>query len=596
MVDSCPSHAEALRLLEQSKLEMQKVQQSLLFYESENKRLIDELYSATKFQQASSTKLTDFEKMRQLLQKQILVGEKSLKFEKIASEGLSKQVSLLGQQLDDSKESKKNLLDEVQLSRRRIIELEKSLSSGRALRLKEMHENELFKRQISGLEARMVEAEEGNRQAQSDLLAKIQQLETAVALNHAQGRTVTAQNEEMVALAREVCALREKQRVLMDRTRRLEHVAAVCARERDAFEREVQRLRGPMLRNVPPASQALQVQSTVGTELTREMQLYQQQLDQDQDQEHHSALLGQVDRYPQSQKPKLQATIAYRGAHALTRPRVEAKGQTRGVIGGHAGGVGGGLSMAAASVLTTTSALPYKGVTAMDSKWDRAAPEEPERLQTNNISSQAVVRIADAGGVNNNNNNNNNNSHVFLHDSVHRSLSAEATPHRLSRALAYMGTAGQSQSQSQSYSASYLQDPVRYTPIAVYDTQAKSQNLHFNNSGNNGTAISSTGSSGNARDTAAALTFDGGGRNDVYGSAATTSPHGTPAHRSSRKKATKQTTSKALDATAAMGQKPKSLFVGSGLGLRNDPEGKDRFQPTGSAKQVLKKIFAEFED
>ena len=584
-----PSHAEVLRLLGQSNLEVKTMQQSLDFYESENKRLVDELHSATIVQQANSTKLADFEKMRQSLQKKVLIGEKSLKFEKVASEGLSKKASLLGQELDDAKESHKNLFDEVQLSRKRIMELEKSLSSGRALRLKEMHENELFKRQISGLEARMAEAEEGNRQAQTDLLSKIQQLETAIAVNQAQGRTVAAQNEEMVALAREVCALREKQRVLLDRTRRLEHVAAVCARERDAFEREVQRLRLPMLRNVPPASQALQLQQStgVGAELAREMQLYQQQLDHDQNPE----LTGDnTDYYPESQKPKLRATAAYRGAHALTRPRIGARGQTKGVIGGQ-GGAGAGVG--ASSVLSTTSpskALPYRGVTAMDSKWDRAAPEElggggEGGRQANTISSQTVARIAQAGrplvGASNNGHDSSSisNAHVFLHDSVHRSLSAEATPHRLSKALAHSTQTGH----SQSYSASYLRDPTRYTPITVAPSAQATAAV-------SGTSYSKNS---NTAEVAAALASDGSGATDEYGFVAAAS---TTAHRSSKKTTSRQTAAAKNDATTALGLKPKSLFVGSGLGLRNDPEGKDRFQPTGSAKQVLKRIFAEFED
>lgn len=190
--------SEALKTLANNKEEMSRMLQSLKFYESENKRLIDELFVANKLQQTNSVKIADFEKQRQSLQKKLLTGEKVLKYEKVASEGLSKKVAMLGQELVEEKESKKNLFDETLIGRKRIIELENSLSSGRALRLKEMHENELFKRQISGLEARMIDSEEDNRHAQTDLLAKIQQLETAVALNQAQGRTIAAQNEEMV--------------------------------------------------------------------------------------------------------------------------------------------------------------------------------------------------------------------------------------------------------------------------------------------------------------------------------------------------------------------------------------------------------------
>lgn len=171
-----------------------------------------------------------------------------------------------------------------------------------------------------------------------------------------------------MALAREVCALREKQRVLLDRTRRVEHVAAVCARERDAFEREVQRLRHPMLKGAPPSSQSLQLQLVsspgVGAELEREMRMFQQtdQHDWDGTVEVHDDHHGMR----RSAKPKQLATSAYRGAHALTRPRIEGRGQIQGVIGS---GQGNDPSMYTSSVLSNATkhllAVPYTGTTAM---------------------------------------------------------------------------------------------------------------------------------------------------------------------------------------------------------------------------------------
>ena len=172
-----------------------------------------------------------------------------------------------------------------------------------------------------------------------------------------------------MALAREVCALREKQRVLLDRTRRVEHVAAVCARERDAFEREVQRLRHPMLKGAPPSSQSqLQLgNGGVGAELEREMRMFQQTEQQDWDgtvepHDHQDKGVAEVRR----SKPKQLATSAYRGAHALTRPRIEGRGQTQGVIGS---GQGIDPSMYTSSVLSNATkhllTVPYTGTTAM---------------------------------------------------------------------------------------------------------------------------------------------------------------------------------------------------------------------------------------
>jgi hypothetical protein len=63
--------------------------------------------------------------------------------------------------------------------------------------------------------------------------------------------------------------------------------------------------------------------------------------------------------------------------------------------------------------------------------------------------------------------------------------------------------------------------------------------------------------------------------------------HGEHERRASKKKAS-------MEELSEMSVKPKSLFVGSGLGMRN-PTVPD-FNPQGSAKQVLKKIMAQFEE
>ena len=454
--------------------------------------------------------------------------------------------------------------------------------------------------QISGLEARMIDSEEDNRRAQIDLLAKIQQLESAVALNQAQGRTIAAQNEEMVALAREVCALREKQRVLLDRTRRIEHVAAVCARERDAFEREVQRLRHPMLKGAPPSSQPLQLQTGgMGAELEREMRMFQQTEQQDWDGIVEPNDHDKGGSEARRSKPKQLATSAYRGAHALTRPRIEGRGQTQGVIGA---GQGLDPSMYTSSVLSNATkhllAEPYTGTTAMDSRHDRTAPQEslgqrPLSPFSAKISNQTVARLAASG----NNNDNDDSMHVYLHDSVHRSLSAEATPHRLSKALAYA-----TERKGLSYSASYLQNPSKYTPIANVNNSSNN-NTSNNHNNKHVTTITSPITEqrdrgyGGGSDAGSVSVLDDPQRKDSMYQIVSRKDTGGDDKRGGRHDSTNHAgTKKKVSTTEGLVQKPKSMFTGSGLGLRNDPNGLDRFQPQGSAKQILKKILAEIED
>ena len=128
-----------------------------------------------------------------------------------------------------------------------------------------------------------------------------------------------------------------------------------------------------MLKGAPPSSQSLQLQlgnsgvGGVGAELEREMRMFQQTEQQDWDgtvepHDHHEKGVSGVRR----SKPKQLATSAYRGTHALTRPRIEGHGQTQGVIGS---GQGIDPSMYTSSVLSNATkhllTVPYTGTTAM---------------------------------------------------------------------------------------------------------------------------------------------------------------------------------------------------------------------------------------
>jgi len=236
------------------------------------------------------------------------------------------------------------------------------------------------------------------------------------------------------------------------------------------------------------------------------------------------------------------------------------------------------------------------------------------------ISNQTVARLAAAATSSNNHDSGDDSMHVFLHDSVHRSLSAEATPHRLSKALAYA-----TEGKGLSYSASYLQNPSKYTPIA---------NVHNNNNNNNNNNNKHVTTITSPTTTDHHHRLDkGNGRHGGHGSSENGSVsmmldddhhhHHHPQQKDAMYKLTSRkdnigegksigvvrqhdnsssvhagTKKKLINSSTTEGlvQKPKSMFTGSGLGLRNDPHGLDRFQPQGSAKQILKKILSEFED
>mmetsp|Transcript_34892 Transcript_34892/g.33183 ORF Transcript_34892/g.33183 Transcript_34892/m.33183 type:complete len:457 (-) Transcript_34892:155-1525(-) len=260
-----------------------QLQGLVTYYEIDNSKLTRELDVKQTILTANALKLDTQEALIKTLRSRVQRQEVNTKFDKIAAEGLSKKSIALSQEVDELKGERYGLIADQIYNREKVKELELLLSQGRSVRLKEMHENELNKNQIKDLESRMLTAETGDVKAQKSLLEKILLMETINSKNTAQGITINAQGEEMVSLSREICCLKEKQMDILDHSRRLDNIAGMCARERDAFEHEVRRLRKLLLSAT-----------------------------------HAGSLHGEK---------KKQATAAFRGARALSRPFIGGVGQ-----------------------------------------------------------------------------------------------------------------------------------------------------------------------------------------------------------------------------------------------------------------------------
>jgi len=183
------------------------------------------------------------DKERNALLKQINKLTMELMLEKKSSSGLAAKNGAISIDLTLHKEAKKVMLEEQIWSRKHVKEMEKQLNDDRSKRLRNIHENELLRRKNVDLEARSNMAEAVAQKAQTELLAKLQQLDTALELNAMQRRTIDAQGSEMLELNREVTMQKESMREMMDRCLRLERQLAERQKEKDAFETEAFRLR-----------------------------------------------------------------------------------------------------------------------------------------------------------------------------------------------------------------------------------------------------------------------------------------------------------------------------------------------------------------
>ena len=197
--------------------------------------------------QASNEGLLEHNKIRDKERNSLFKQINKLKMELVlankSSSGLTAKTGALSIDLTLHKEAKKVMLEEQIWSRKHVKEMEKQLSDDRSKRLRNIHENELLRRKNVDLESRCNVAEAAAQKAQTELLAKLQQLDTALELTATQRRTIDAQGSEMLDLNREVTMQKESMREMADRCLRLERQLAERQKEKGVFENEAFRLR-----------------------------------------------------------------------------------------------------------------------------------------------------------------------------------------------------------------------------------------------------------------------------------------------------------------------------------------------------------------
>lgn len=196
--------------------EIERLNYILQLYEAENMRLQQELQSKEAAYASQQQKQLDLEKARQDLVKKLRSVEGTLKFERIAAEGLTKKVGMMELDYNNAKEDNALLTSQFERNVKRVKELETTFNRDRSRLLRNMHENELLKRRVRELETQQSAAESDAVQARTDLLDKLQVIETLRAKTDTQQRTIKAQAEEMLNLTREVYHLRDRQQELCE--------------------------------------------------------------------------------------------------------------------------------------------------------------------------------------------------------------------------------------------------------------------------------------------------------------------------------------------------------------------------------------------
>jgi hypothetical protein len=433
-------------------------------------------------------------------------------------------------------EEKKILVEEKDMKQQRITFLEKCINEDRSKRLKEIHENEKLGRENANLRSRIAVVEADNVRVNSELLQRFQQTETSVTLSDHQQRTIDAQAEEMVSLAREICNLQEKQQILVNKAVQLEQIAATRSRERDKYESEVKRLRTELL----------------------------------------SISLLQGDK-----------TVAYQGAKALSRPRLKA------------------INNASRNTSSSSSQHldPLNNASGFPSSSSSSQHLQPSTRGDNLSIAVELATIMDPL-------------------SEARSTSAKIMrtasrkhrrdPRSADKLVNYAVTA------PDSVYSSFMSNPTHVHTLQQTLTHRFSTATDtFNLGARHGysSPIHSTRPLTQSSSFAESFPANNSSHSTMKSTSAMNPPSPTSMLPYSRYSADERTSNNSMKETrfavasnedtaggeqadnydiAGLSVKPKSMFVGSGLGLRQ-PAVPD-FNPKGSAKAVLKKIMAQFED
>jgi len=227
--------------------EVSKITRLCKEYERQNKELKESLEHEKLTARSSVESLGEQVKLNTQLHRQLTNLQNTIKYEKVASDGLSKRSLALDVQLTTTKEDNRILTNENTNFRQKLKEYEQALNDERTKRLREMHELEILRRKNAELDAVNSVTQEESIKAHDALLKKLQKLETLAASNERLQDTIDAQAKELIALSRDIFEAKEKHRALTESMVIVEAALSEKTKERDTHEAEVWRLRRELL-------------------------------------------------------------------------------------------------------------------------------------------------------------------------------------------------------------------------------------------------------------------------------------------------------------------------------------------------------------
>lgn len=191
-------------------LEIERLSHLLWHYETVNVDQKKLLEHQQKQRESLIIRIQEMEKFIKGLQKKVKSLESTIKFEKIATEGIKKRSNTFESELFASQELNAHNADKAQLYSKKIDEYQLQLQQERCNRLQLIHEKESYIDKYEEVLSKLSKLEEDNRNLAQQNLNNLQKLETVLSQNQSAQQLLTVQSDEIVRLNNEVEELKHR--------------------------------------------------------------------------------------------------------------------------------------------------------------------------------------------------------------------------------------------------------------------------------------------------------------------------------------------------------------------------------------------------
>ena len=213
------------------------------YLKKDNEDLKKKITDARKYIEELLESLRDAERVRQKHVHDFHKLEQEAKFDKIAADGIAKKAQLQEYENTNFKAERKTLIESQQRDRKRVKELELALNDVRSRHIKVVHENEILQRQNNELISAADISEKKNIEAQKNLLEKLQLVTTLQNINNSQKRVIDSQGGEMNSMHLELTVMKEDMKSLTQTISMQESTIAEKSLDSELLEHQVSKLK-----------------------------------------------------------------------------------------------------------------------------------------------------------------------------------------------------------------------------------------------------------------------------------------------------------------------------------------------------------------